>query len=211
MSSVQKQRGIQRNTGFTQGTHTVVLGTFRKSQKLIPSKKNQFVQIAKISSRKTQKITNPQTLHGWDSYKKVTRMLVLIVSPRGVNCRFWSHFECLEWKVNLLIQVSLRAVTCIKKFTKNTVMSIYFRFSFRAQYTLIGWSPLGFNFHFFDEHPDHFFIPLEHWGLGKRLDTFAKQYCCNLWFHMEPLVMVQRHALFKKTHMSPVNHHQKKF
>ena len=120
MSSVQKQRGIQRNTGFTQGTHTVVLGTFRKSQKLIPSKKHQFVQIAKISSRKTQKIINPQTLHGWDSYKKVTRMLVLIVSPRGVNCRFWSHFECLEWKVNLLIQVSLRAVTCIKKFTKNT-------------------------------------------------------------------------------------------
>ena len=126
------------------------------TQKLIPSKKNQSVLIAKISSCKTQKITNPQkfratryhknALHGWDSNIKVTGML--IVSLRGVNCRFWSHLECLGWKVNFPIQVSLRAVTCIKKFTKNTVMSIYFRFSFRAQYTLIGWSPLGFNFHF---------------------------------------------------------------
>jgi len=34
--------------------------TFRKSQKLIPSKKNQSLPIAKISSRKTQKIANPQ-------------------------------------------------------------------------------------------------------------------------------------------------------
>ena len=131
------------------------MGTFRKSQKLIPSKENQFVLIAKISSRKTQKNHQSakinslknfvphgiiKTLHGWDSYKKVTRMLVLIVSPRGVNCRFWSHLECLGWKVNLAIQVSLRAVTCIKKFAKNTVMSIFFSFSFRAQYTLIGWS-----------------------------------------------------------------------
>ena len=36
------------------------LGTFRKSQKFIPSKKNQSDVIAEISSRKTQKITNPQ-------------------------------------------------------------------------------------------------------------------------------------------------------
>ena len=36
------------------------LGTFRKSQKFIPSKKNQSDLIAEISSRKTQKITNPQ-------------------------------------------------------------------------------------------------------------------------------------------------------
>ena len=35
-------------------------GYFLKSQKLIPSKKNQSVLIAKISSRKTQKIANPQ-------------------------------------------------------------------------------------------------------------------------------------------------------
>ena len=35
-------------------------GCFLKSQKLIPSKKNQSVLIAKISSRKTQKIANPQ-------------------------------------------------------------------------------------------------------------------------------------------------------
>ena len=34
-------------------------GYFLKSQKLIPSKKNQSVPIAKISSRKTQKIANP--------------------------------------------------------------------------------------------------------------------------------------------------------
>ena len=34
-------------------------GYFLKSLKLIPSKKNQSVMIAKISSRKTQKITNP--------------------------------------------------------------------------------------------------------------------------------------------------------
>jgi len=34
--------------------------TSRKSQKLIPSKKNQSFPIAKISSRKTQKIANPQ-------------------------------------------------------------------------------------------------------------------------------------------------------
>ena len=32
----------------------------KKSQKLIPSKKNQSVLIAKISSPKTQKIANPQ-------------------------------------------------------------------------------------------------------------------------------------------------------
>ena len=39
-----------------------VLGTgyFMKSQKLIPSKKNQSVLIAKISSHKTQKTANPQ-------------------------------------------------------------------------------------------------------------------------------------------------------
>ena len=37
-----------------------VLDTFRKSQKLIPSKKNQSVLIANSSSRKTQKIANPQ-------------------------------------------------------------------------------------------------------------------------------------------------------
>ena len=36
------------------------LGTFWKSQKLIPNKKNQSVLIAKIRSRKTQKIANPQ-------------------------------------------------------------------------------------------------------------------------------------------------------
>ena len=35
-------------------------GYFLKSQKLIPSKKNQSVLIAKISSRKTKKIANPQ-------------------------------------------------------------------------------------------------------------------------------------------------------
>ena len=35
-------------------------GYFLKSQKLIPSKKNQSVLIAKISSRKTQKIFSPQ-------------------------------------------------------------------------------------------------------------------------------------------------------
>ena len=35
-------------------------GYFLKLQKLIPSKKNQSVLIAKISSRKTQKIANPQ-------------------------------------------------------------------------------------------------------------------------------------------------------
>ena len=35
-------------------------GHFLKSQKLITSKKNQSVLIAKISSRKTQKIVNPQ-------------------------------------------------------------------------------------------------------------------------------------------------------
>ena len=36
------------------------LRTFRKSQKFIPSKKNQSDLIAEISSRKTQKIANPQ-------------------------------------------------------------------------------------------------------------------------------------------------------
>ena len=36
-----------------------VLGTFWKSQKWIPSKKSQSVLMAKISSRKTQKTTNP--------------------------------------------------------------------------------------------------------------------------------------------------------
>ena len=35
-------------------------GYFLKSQKLIPSKKNQSVLIAKISSHKTQKNANPQ-------------------------------------------------------------------------------------------------------------------------------------------------------
>ena len=37
-----------------------VLSTYWKSQKLIPSKKNQSVLIAKISCRKTQKIAKPQ-------------------------------------------------------------------------------------------------------------------------------------------------------
>ena len=37
-----------------------VLGTFWKSQKLIPIEKNQSVLITKISSHKTQKITNLQ-------------------------------------------------------------------------------------------------------------------------------------------------------
>ena len=37
-------------------------GYFPKSQKLIPSNKNQSLLIAKISSRKTQKIANPQKL-----------------------------------------------------------------------------------------------------------------------------------------------------
>lgn len=36
------------------------LGTFRKSQKFIPSEKNQSDLIAEIISRKTQKIANPQ-------------------------------------------------------------------------------------------------------------------------------------------------------
>ena len=36
------------------------LGTFRKSQKFIPSKKNQSDLITEISSHKTQKIANPQ-------------------------------------------------------------------------------------------------------------------------------------------------------
>ena len=35
-------------------------GYFLKSQKLIPSKKNQSVLIAKIGPRKKQKIANPQ-------------------------------------------------------------------------------------------------------------------------------------------------------
>ena len=35
-------------------------GYFLKSQKLIPSKKSQSVLIEKSSSRKTQKIANPQ-------------------------------------------------------------------------------------------------------------------------------------------------------
>ena len=38
-------------------------GYFLKSQKLIPSKKNQSVLIAKISSCKTQKIANPQKIN----------------------------------------------------------------------------------------------------------------------------------------------------
>ena len=38
-------------------------GYFLKSQKLIPSKKNQSVLIAKIRSRKTQKIANPQKIN----------------------------------------------------------------------------------------------------------------------------------------------------
>ena len=36
------------------------MGTFWKSQILIPSKKNQSVPIAKISSSKTHKIANPK-------------------------------------------------------------------------------------------------------------------------------------------------------
>ena len=34
--------------------------TVKKSQKLIPSKKNQFLPIAKISPRETQKVTHSQ-------------------------------------------------------------------------------------------------------------------------------------------------------
>ena len=40
------------------------IGIFWKSQKLIPSRKNQSVVVAKISSRKTQKIAKPQKKSG---------------------------------------------------------------------------------------------------------------------------------------------------
>ena len=67
--SFRKKKGIQRNTGLlfeninfsctysikTKILSMLVLGTFWKSAKLIPRKKNQSVLIAKISSRKTQK------------------------------------------------------------------------------------------------------------------------------------------------------------
>ena len=36
---------------------------------------------------------------GGSSHVKVTGMLV--VSLKGVNCRFWSHVGCLEWKVTI--------------------------------------------------------------------------------------------------------------
>ena len=39
------------------------------------------------------------TRGGGDSHVKVTGMLV--VSLKGVNCRFWSHVGCLEWKVTI--------------------------------------------------------------------------------------------------------------
>ena len=39
---------------------TLGTGYFLKIAKLIPSKKNQFVLIAKIRSRKTQNIANPE-------------------------------------------------------------------------------------------------------------------------------------------------------
>jgi len=36
---------------------------------------------------------------------------MLVVSLRGVNCRFCSHLGCSAWKANILpIQVSLRVV-----------------------------------------------------------------------------------------------------
>ena len=67
--SFRKKKGIQRDTGLlfenmnfsctysikTKILSMLVLGTFWKSAKWIPSKKNQSVLIAKISSRKTQK------------------------------------------------------------------------------------------------------------------------------------------------------------
>ena len=36
---------------------------------------------------------------GGDSHVKVTGMLV--VSLKGVHCRFWSHVGCLQWKVTI--------------------------------------------------------------------------------------------------------------
>ena len=51
-------------------------GYFLKSQKLIPSKKNQSVLIAKISSRKTQKIANPQKFRFTVSVGKMIGRLI---------------------------------------------------------------------------------------------------------------------------------------
>ena len=56
-------------------------GYFLKSQKLIPSKKNQSVLIAKISSHKTQKTANPQktpakiSFHTVSVEKKIGRLI----------------------------------------------------------------------------------------------------------------------------------------
>ena len=39
------------------------------------------------------------TRAGGDSHVKVTGMLV--VSLKGVHCRFWSQVGCLQWKVTI--------------------------------------------------------------------------------------------------------------
>ena len=58
-------------------------GHFLKSQKLIPSKKNQSVLIAKISSRKTQKIANPQKFRS-TRYPGVGKVIGRLISQGQV-------------------------------------------------------------------------------------------------------------------------------
>ena len=71
------------------------MGTFWKSQILIPSKKNQSVLIAKIRSRKTHKIANPknklpQTFRAIRKFRvhKILNEVIRDISPSIKISRF---------------------------------------------------------------------------------------------------------------------------
>ena len=75
------------------------MGSFWKSQKLIPSNKNQSVLITKIGSRKTQKIANLQKFHAtqyiagmWASVL-ATPFWIFWICHRNILLKSW-NLEC---------------------------------------------------------------------------------------------------------------------
>ena len=80
---------------------------------------------------------------GGDSHIQVTGMLVVLLWV--VNCRFWSHLGCFEWKVTILAHSGIA-----KKFTKNaltlTTQKSPLEDGLSLSHTHIG--PPGFNLNF---------------------------------------------------------------
>ena len=97
-----------------------------------------------VTVRASDQCTEGRGLGRGDSHIKVTGML--IVSLRGVNCRFWSHLRC-QYMCPFRYHLGL----CIKKFTKNAITPITqnspLEVSLSLSHTHIS-LPQGCNFNF---------------------------------------------------------------